>query len=118
MFRLIFLIGMFSFTGSTGIISHLQSAPEIKGYNFKHTVPIPKMDGGFIFADTRYDVFYYKNLVLFKVYYTFDSSLNNRSLLREERTYNFVFNKDSIYGQAYSQYPYFGKTRRRIGQGK
>ena len=112
--RLIILISMIVLTVSAGFISLLHSKPQVKGYYFNYSVPLPKKDGGFLLADTRYDVYYYRDLLMFKVYYTYDSSLNNRSLLREERTYNLVFHKDSIYGQVFYQIPRFDKTRERI----
>ena len=85
------LIAVFSFTGRTEILNDINDVPEVIGYDIKYTVPLPQKQGGFMYADTRYDVFYYGDLMMFKVYYTFDSSLNNIYLAREERTFNFVF---------------------------
>jgi hypothetical protein len=105
--RLILLIGMFSFTGAAAVISCLHDSPEVKGYHFYYSVPLPKKNGSIIRADSFYDVFYYGDLMMYRAYYLFDSTFNNGTILQIHRSFYFIFNKDSAYGRAFYKEPHF-----------
>jgi len=68
-----------------------------------YNLPLSNWNSSLNDTSTFYDVFYYNSLVMYKLFYDFDSSINGESVLTERRHYFFVFHKDSLYG--YTYYP-------------
>jgi len=59
-----------------------------------------------IAADNLLKIYYWKDLVMFEYPYRYDSTLNGKVLLSENRKAFFVFQRDSSYGYHYDDAPY------------
>lgn len=66
--------------------------------------PIVNWDKSLTTLEIYYTVYYYKDLVMYKFNYEFDSLYNHETVLQEMRYFYFVSHKDSAYG-----YKYFAK---------
>lgn len=52
-----------------------------------------------------YDILYYKNLIMYKFEYRFDSFFNDHLVQQEFRPNFFIFQKDSLFGYSYYPHP-------------
>lgn len=75
--------------------------PHIIAIHVNYDLPIVNWDSSIININHKYDVYYYKDLILYKSFYTFDSVVNGISILKEERPSYFIFNSDSLYGNLF-----------------
>ena len=85
----------------------------IRAVNLVYSLPIVNWDSTITESQNSYDVFYCGNLIMYKLSYAFDSSVNKKSLLNERRNSFFVFQKDSLYG-----YFYYPKPTRHMQEGR
>jgi len=63
--------------------------------------PIVNWDNSLTILDIYYTVYYYKDFVMYKINYEFDSLFNFETVLQEMRYFYFVSHKDSTYGYKY-----------------
>ena len=87
---------------------------KIRGVNVFYHLPVVKQDGSIMDIDTYYDVFFSGDLIMYKYVYRYDSSINGRVMLYEDRNNFFVFHKDSLYGYIYDPNPYHIFPDRRL----
>lgn len=58
-------------------------------------------DSTLINSNQSYDVYYYQDIIAYKLNYRFDSLVNGKSVLQENRSFLFIFHKDSLFGHSY-----------------
>lgn len=63
--------------------------------------PIVNWDKSLTTLEIYYTVYYYKDFVMYKINYEFDSLFNGESVLQEMRYFFFVSHKDSTHGYKY-----------------
>jgi hypothetical protein len=63
--------------------------------------PIVNWDKSITTLELYYTVYYYKDFVMYKFNYEFDSLYNHETVLQEMRYFLFVSHKDSTYGYKY-----------------
>jgi hypothetical protein len=56
-------------------------------------------------------MYFYKNLVLYELSYRFDSIVNNKTLISEDRTHYFVYEKGKTFGFDYDEHKSIYKKR-------
>ena len=82
-----------------------QQAPEkLTAISVIKKTPIVNWDTSLTTLEIYYSIYYYKDLVMYKINYEFDSLFNHEVVLQEMRYFHFVSHKDSTYG-----YTYFAK---------
>lgn len=82
-----------------------QHAPEkLTAISLIKKTPIVNWDKSITTLEIYYTVYYYKDFVMYKLNYEFDSIFNHETVLKERRYFHFVSHKDSTYG-----YTYFAK---------
>src|ERR1043165_6485013 len=106
----IFVIIFFSLRNFSSCDSNKDDV-SIRGVKLLYHVSILNGDSILNF-DTSYDVYYAGDLVIYKFFYVFDSSVNGNSLKRENRDFLFIFQEDSLFGYLYDPNP-----NRRLSEG-
>ena len=94
---------VFFFFGYINVLSccgNKLAGGRIRGAHLAYTIPVNTPDSNFVLKNT-YDVFYYKDLILYKGNYQFDSVVNGKTMVHEQRSDYFVFHKDSLFGYNY-----------------
>jgi hypothetical protein len=76
-------------------------ANDITAIHLVNSTPIVNWDSSLTDITKDYDVFYFKDLILYRFMYIFDSSFNRRPVLLEKRNFFFIFHKDSSFGYSY-----------------
>lgn len=74
---------------------------KLTAINLVKITPIVNWDSSLTAFENYYTVYYYKDLVMYKLNYTFDSLSNDEPVLHEMRFFFLVFHKDSSYGYKY-----------------
>lgn len=85
----------------------------ISAIRINYNTPIVNWDSTVVDFNSLYETYYYGDLIMFKLFYRFDSVSNGVPLLREDRNLYFVLHKDSLFGHAY--YP---KHNRIMAEGR
>lgn len=85
---------------------------KITAINLIYKMPVVMWDSTIKVLETTYNVYYYEDLIMYKLNYEFDSSVNRETVLEEKRSYYFVFQKDSIYGFKYFIKPSWESNQR------
>lgn len=81
---------------------------QVRAVHVISNLPVVGWDSSITEVNTYYDVFYYRNFIMYSFLYRFDSIVNGKRLLQEYRNYFFVFRKDSLFGYVY--YPKLNHT--------
>lgn len=79
---------------------------EFSAFTVSNTLPVINRDGSTTILSDKYDVYYYGDLMLYGLYYNFDSTVNGKLLLREVRKNFFLLHKDSVWGYRFDPNPY------------
>ncbi|HEY5967824.1 MAG TPA: hypothetical protein VIU35_07580 [Chitinophagaceae bacterium] len=74
---------------------------ELRAINLIKTTPLVNRDNSQSIMENRYNVYYYKDLIMYMFNYRFDSLVDNEMVLQETRYFYFVSHKDSAYGYKY-----------------
>ena len=74
---------------------------EIRAVNFFYHVPLANPDPANPDMDIQYDIYYYRNIRVYKIYYSFDSVFNDQLISSSTRYYYFIFHIDSTRGKIY-----------------
>ncbi len=82
--------------------SCINKAPDnnIQAFRLIYNIPVFTPDSNFEIRNT-YDVFYCKDIIIYKFNYRFDSLFNGNLVFQEWRSNYFVFHKDSLFGHNY-----------------
>jgi hypothetical protein len=86
---------------------------EIEAVHVAYDLPLINADGSDTAINTFYDVYYYRDLIMYQLFYRFDSASGGKPVLTEDRNYYFLFNKDSMFG-----YTYEPRSNKRIPEGR
>jgi len=78
-----------------------KSETNLTGFSLTYNMPVVNIDGSITEIKSKSDIYYYGNIRSYRLYYQFDSSVDGRNLLREERSRFFIFHKDSLWGRSY-----------------
>lgn len=78
---------------------------DITGISVVYHIPIVNYDSSIVNKESSYEKFLFHDLMMYRYYYSFDSSENGKLILNEKRYYYFVFHKDSAMGRVYSPNP-------------
>jgi hypothetical protein len=98
------LIATISFSYNTFKFCTIKSADKkIRAIHLIYNLPTVNWDSSIINMNNTYDVFYYKDYIMYRFPYLFDSTVEGKLVLQEERPNYFVFHRDSISG--YNYYP-------------
>jgi hypothetical protein len=100
---ILFILG-FLFTSGKCFLSddNFVKSQKIFAVRITGNMPAITNDTSFTISGS-YDIFYYKDLILYKFQYRFDSLVDGKLLLQEWRSNFFAYHKDSLFG--YSYYP-------------
>jgi hypothetical protein len=74
---------------------------EIRGINFFYHIPFANPDPEKPDMDVQYDIYYYRKIRVYKIYYSFDSLYNDQIVSTTARYYYFIFHIDSSRGKIY-----------------
>jgi len=78
---------------------------EISGIKVSHTFPNMTMTGKVLDYDTlSTNIYFYKDLILYKPMYQFGSKLNGQTLETGVKTYYFVYKKNELFGFLFDDY--------------
>jgi hypothetical protein len=75
---------------------------KIRRVNLVYHLPTVNWDNSITDIHNEYDVYYYKDLVMYELPYTFDSTVNGKHILHEQRRFFFIVQKDSVFGYLYN----------------
>jgi hypothetical protein len=62
-------------------------------------------DGSINEIENKYDVYFYRDIIMYRMYFLYDSSSNGQNLIHEQRTKYFIFTKGSVWGNFYASNP-------------
>ena len=104
----------FNYKGSLNTCTNKQDSALIKSVHIIYNLPLINLDSSVVNYDNSYDVFYYKDLIMYKFFYQFDSIVNGKQMLQTKRYKYFVFQKDSLFGYNYDPYSNQAKQKNRL----
>ena len=91
--------------------------PIIQSVMVNYDQPLVDNDGTLIENKSSFRVYYYGKLIMYYYPYKFDSSIDGRVIIQNERRQNyFVFHQDSLIGYDYD--PYFRLDNRKVDVAK
>ena len=74
---------------------------KLTAINLIKKTPIVNWDSSLTTLEDYYTVYYYDNLIMYKLNYNYDSLVNDEPVLHEMRFFFLVFHRDSSYGYKY-----------------
>jgi hypothetical protein len=73
--------------------------------SLKQETPIVNRDSSVTIIGGTYNIYYYNELLMYRLNYRFDSIVNGQSVFQETRSFYFASHKDSAYGYKYMVKP-------------
>lgn len=86
---------------NSSICRNFHTREKLTGISLIKKTPVVDRDSSLIMMENYYNVYYYEDLIMYKLNYTFDSLNNHEHILQETRFFFLVFHKDSVNGYAY-----------------
>ena len=90
-------------SGNVGTINcfHEDTKTSVKGISVIRKTPFPMTETSWEIVEDNYNLYYYKDYIIYKFNYRFDSLQNHQVVFQEKRYFYFAFHKDSLYGYTY-----------------
>src|SRR6059058_204471 len=78
-----------------------QRYSDLQGISVFYSIPIVNWNASITNKELSYNVYYYKDLIMYENTYKFDSTESGVAILNEDRKRYFLFHKDSLFGRLY-----------------